>query len=57
MDVMELIEAIKIAALNLWGTDRERVNIVDLKVTQKSVRDIVKEMLDESLTDISDSDS
>ncbi len=98
MNVMELIEKImevtKIAALNLWGTNRERTNIAidecaqsmkdirlladksklqdavdnievafraiealtetnDVRVTNKSARDIAKEMLDSE----SDSDS
>ena len=105
MNVMELIEEItettKIAALNLWGTSRERTNIAidecaqkmkdirlkankarlneafdnititlrvfetlneisDTKVTNESVREIVKGMLDkddESLTDVSDDNS
>ncbi len=101
MNVMELIEKIsettKIAALNLWGTDRERANMAidecaqkmkntrlladksklqdaidnigiafrvmemlteinDTEVTNKNVKDIVLEMLDnEELTDVSDS--
>ena len=105
MNVMELIEKIrettKIAALNLWRTNRERTNVAidecaqemrdirlladknrlqdaldnigialramevlteinDTKVANKSVRDIVKGMLDnddESLTDVSEYDS
>ncbi len=105
MNVMELIEKIsettKIAALNLWGTNRERTNIAidecaqemkdirlladksrlqdaidnigvafrvmemlteisDVRVADKSVKDIVSETLDnddESLTDVSEYDS
>ena len=104
MNVMELIEKImevtKIAALNLWGTNRERTNLAidecaqemkDIRkantyklvnainnievafrvmeplaeigrtnVTNKSVRDIVREMLDsddEELTSVSEDDS
>ena len=99
MNVMELIEkiseTIKIAVLNLWGTDRERTNIAineraqkmrdisrlkdaidnigiaframemltetkDMKVTNKNVKDIVSEMLDnddESLTSVREYDS
>ena len=102
MNVMELIEKItgmtQIAALNLWGTDRERTNIaidqraqemidirlladksrlqdavdnigvaframemlteiIDTKAANKSVKDIVLEMLDsddEELTSVSE---
>ncbi len=105
MDVTDLIEEIvettKIAALNLWGTNRERTNIaidecaqrmkdirlkaddvrlidafdnvmiairafdnlnkiLNVKAIQKSVQDIVEEMIDnddESLKDVSDCDS
>ena len=39
MNVMELVEKIseatKIAALNLWGTDRERTNIAIDECTQE----------------------
>ena len=105
MNVMELIEkiseAIRIAALNLWGMDRERTNIAidecaqkikdirlladksklqdavdnigvafrvmemltetnNVRVTNKSVKDIVSEMLDsddQELTSLSEDDS
>ncbi len=59
MDVMELIEEItnttKIAALNLWGTNRERTNIAIDECAQK-MKDIRlkanKEMLDDAVGNI-----
>ncbi len=59
MDVMELIEEItettKIAALNLWGTNRERTNIAIDECAQK-MKDIRlkanKEMLDDAVSNI-----
>ena len=42
MDVMDLIEEIiettKIAALNLWGTNRERTNIANRRMRSKNER-------------------
>ncbi len=99
--IQEIVETTKIAALNLWGTNRERTNIaidecaqkmkdirlkaddvrlidafdnvmiairafdnlnkiLNVKAIQKSVQDIVEEMIDnddESLTDVSECDS
>ncbi len=64
MNVMELIEkiseTIKIAALNLWETNRDTVDNIgvafrimemltetnDTKITNKNVKDIAMEMLD-----------
>ena len=59
MDVMELIEEItnttKIAALNLWGTNRERTNIAIDECAQK-MKDIRlkanKEKLDDAVGNI-----